>query len=187
MIVTADGDRPVGSDPVEHKAGTAHEVLQRRSISSCRSLWQAWARLEVDRLKPSFQVQCPWLPVNPDAVPVEQSIGGVTRLLDLRHHQASTEGMHSASRNQEAISNLWFYPVHYGLDISELKCRFEGTRLNSWLEPGIDTTLWFRLKHNPGFGLAPARGIQPRRESIIRVDLDREVVLAIEEFEDQGK
>ena len=59
---------------------------------------------EVDGLQALLDVQRPRPAVRPDAVPIEQPVGDVARLLDFGHQQAGAQGVDRAGGQEDAVA-----------------------------------------------------------------------------------
>ncbi len=187
MVISANHGGTLKRYPVENETGAVDQGFFLWRSSRDRRLWLAGPGLEIDCLQSCLQVKFPWPAIVPHPIPVEESISDITCLLDLGDKQAGPNRVDRARRNQDTVTHIRFKPVQYRLHVPLLEYRLQFISPDPLLEPCINTAFWFCFQDNPGFGLAPAGRIQACCLLIVGVNLDREVLLAVKVFKEQGE
>jgi len=140
----------------------------------------------VEGLGGQFGVEFAGLAVHAGAVVIEDAIGDVAGLLDLGEEDAATDGMDTTSREVEHIA---------GLDLMVGKDLGDGTVFYAFLvfiggygllEAGIEVGAGVGLDDVPHLRLAHL-AMYPLCHLVVRVDLDAEVTLGIDELDEQGQ
>lgn len=187
MVISANHGGTLKRYPVENETGAVDQgfLLWRRSRDGC--LWLAGPGLEIDGLQSCLQVEFSWPAIFPHPIPVKEPIGNITCLLDLGDKQAGPNRVNRAGRNQYAVTDIRFKRVQYRVDVSLLECHLQFISPDPPLEPCINTAFRFCFQDNPGLGFAPAGRIQACCLLIVGVNLDREVLLAVQVFKKQGE
>ena len=130
------------------------------------------------------RVQLPPLAVGTHAVPVENAVGHVRRLLDFRHHHAPADGVDRARRNEEDIAGLYRMEDEQGVHRTGLH-RIQVLLLrNPLFETDIEATAFVRIHHIPHLGFTVGAMAQ-RSQFIVGMHLHREVVLRVDELDQQ--
>ena len=142
--------------------------------------------MEVEGLGGEFGMQLAGLAVHAGAVVVEDAVGDVTGLLDLGEEDATADGMDTTGREVEDIA---------GLDLMVGEHLGDGTVFYSFLvliggygllEAGIEVGAGVGLDDVPHLGLAHL-AMDPLGHLVVGMDLDAEVALGIDEFDQQGQ
>ena len=139
----------------------------------------------VEGLGGEFGVQFAGFAVHAGAVVVEDAVGDIGGLLDLGEEDAATDGMDTTGREVEDIT---------GLDLMVGQHLGDGTVFYALLvliggyglfEAGIEVGAWVGLDDVPHLTLAHL-AMDTLGHLVVRVDLDAEVTLGIDELDEQG-
>ena len=145
------------------------------------------ALVEVNHLERLLNVERPQLAGGVDAVPIEQTEGRVARLLDFRDHQSRAQGVDGPGRDEHTVARLRFEGVQTLFHAASGNGRRQPGPSDAWLQSCVDLTPRIGVQYDPRFGLAQIRRLEPRRLLIIRMDLDLQRAVAIEELQQQRK
>ena len=111
-------------------------------------------RCEVDHLQRLLDVQLRGLPSRPDAIPIEQPVGRVARLLDLGDQQTGPQGMHGSSGKKHAVPRPRLEVVQTKLACAASQFALERRAVEAPFQAGVDHAARFGRKHNPRFCFA---------------------------------
>lgn len=142
---------------------------------------------EVGALDGFFDVNRSRLAVGVDSAPVVESKREVALLLNFRKHNARSKSMHRSRRNKHAVAGLDGDQVQAVFDGSALKCRTKLIWAYTCLQASADLAIWLSIKNDPRFGLAVFGGIEFSSKTIVRMHLQRQPVVRIEELDEQRK
>ena len=142
--------------------------------------------LVVEGLSRQFGVELTRLAVHSWAIVVKDAIGDVTRLLHLGQEDAATDGMDASGRNIEDVSrmNLVLGESIGNGTILHLALVLLGGKL--LLETGIEIGSRFGIDDVPHLGL-PELIVFAKRHLVVRMHLNGEVFLGIDELDEQGQ
>ena len=139
----------------------------------------------VEGLGGEFGVEFAGFAIHARAVVVVDAVGNIAGLLDLGEEDATTDGMDTTSREVEDIT---------GLDLMVGQHLGDGTVFYAFLvfiggyglfEAGIEVGAGVGLDDVPHLRLAHL-AMYPLCHLVVRVHLDAEVTLGIDEFDEQG-
>jgi hypothetical protein len=130
-------------------------------------------------------MQWPGLTVGADSIPVIQSKRGVTRLLNLRDHQARSERVNGSGGDKQAVAECRLEAVQAILGLSLDDAALQRRSIDTASQPGINAAARLRMQDDPSLCLAVIGRAEAGRLGIIRMDLDREILLRIEELKQQ--
>ena len=126
------------------------------------------------------------LAVHARAVVVEDAVGDIAGLLDLGEEDATTDGMDTAGREVEHIAGL---DLMVGEDLGDGAVFYAFLVLiggYGLLEAGIEVGAGVGLDDVPHLRLTHL-AMDALGHLVVRVDLDAEVTLGIDEFDEQGQ
>src|SRR5690606_36655596 len=129
-----------------------------------------------------LDVQRTALPRSVDTVPVEQAKGGVARLLDLGDHQAGAQGMDGPRGNEDAVSHDWLERVEALVAGPASNGLGQLLAVDSWLQPGVNLTIWLGGEYDPRLGLSQVGGIKQGTLCIVGMDLHAQGFFSVEEL-----
>src|SRR5947207_1177411 len=95
--------------------------------------------------------------------------------------------MHGAGRNKEALAHLRLERVQTFFRTGAANSSRERRGIEPTLEAGINPAPRLRIENDPGFGFAKIGRRQSSRGCVVGMNLDRQIALTVEKFEDQGK
>ena len=140
----------------------------------------------VEGLGGQFGMELAGLAVHAGTVVVEDAVGDIGGLLDLGEEDTTTDGMDTTGRQVEHIT---------GLDLMVGEHLGDGTVFYAFLvfiggdgllEAGIEVGAGVGLDDVPHLGLAHL-AMDTLGHLVVRVDLDAEVTLGIDELDEQGQ
>ena len=137
--------------------------------------------MEVEGLRCQVGMQLTRLAIHARTVVVEDTVGDIARLLDLRQEDAATDGMDTACGEVEDIARL---DLVVGKNLSDAAVgNTTAIFLQGYLlfETGIEMRPFVGPDNIPHLGLAHLT-VQTLRHIVVRMDLDAQVALRIDEL-----
>ena len=142
-------------------------------------------RAPVDRLQRLADVQRARLTIAAEPIPVVEAEGGVARLLHLGQYHPAADGVDRSRGQEHAIARRGREGVQAQVDGPFLKVPLQDSAGHARFQPRVDPPAGLDIEDHPGLRLAELLAGQTTCLLIIRVDLDREQVAAIEELDQQ--
>lgn len=167
--------------------GTAHKRLASGQAGGLRLPGGYRTSLEVDDFKGSVNMKRPRPAIGTDSVPVEQTECGIARLLNLCDDNARAQGMDRACRNEDAVAHRRLETVQQAFAVALLKRLTQGVAIDVCVQSCVNEAAGFGGQDKPGFCLSGIRRRLSRGLLVVRVNLNRERLLGIEELQQQGK
>lgn len=140
---------------------------------------------EVSALDGLFDMNRARLAVRVDSTPVVKSKRQIALLLNFRKHNARTKSMHGSSRDKHAVAGFDGDQMQAIFNGSALECSPKLLRTNACLQASTDLAVWLSIQNDPGFGLAVFDRIEFVSKTIVRMHLQRQPVVCVEELDEQ--
>lgn len=177
--------RRVELPAIEYELVASDKAFDVRMVRWLRRLWCDGAAGEVDRVEGFLDVERTRFAVAVDAVPIEEAERGVAGLLDFGDHESVAQGVDRAGFEEDAIADARFKLVEAGVAVAGGEGAFELSAVNARFEAGVDFAAGFGSEDDPGFGLAEVGRSEFRALGVVRMDLNGERELRIQEFEQE--
>ena len=169
---------------VERKIIAAHEPPRYGIRCGYRRDWLDRAE-PCDGIEPGLDVQWPRLAVRTRAVPVEEPVGDVARLLNLRHEQPGADRMHGAGGDEDTVAAPRLERVQHLRAAARTNRRLQFRLAHALVQARIDPAAGRGIDHIPGLGLATIGGREPCGPGVVGMHLHGKVPLRIEKLEEQ--
>jgi len=123
--------------------------------------------------------------VEAEAVPVEDTVGGVGILLDLVDEKAGSDGVEATGRNENGLVFFWLDGVNLVGDAAVLQRGCEVLFGHAVFEADVEFGPRVAVGDIPHFCLSVAAEFFGHFDR--RMDLNREVITGIEDFDEEGE
>src|SRR5688500_14560062 len=137
-IVAADRLRTGDVLAIQQELVASDQLLDVRPVRRSGRLWTSRSSAPVDHIQRLLDVQRPGLTIGPDAVPIEKSKCGVTRLLDFGDQQAGAERVNGAGGQEHHVACARLEAVQAQVTCAARDLAREARAIEAALEAGID-------------------------------------------------
>ena len=141
---------------------------------------------KVDAFKGLVNVECARFAIVAEAVPVEDAEGGVGGGLDLGGDDSLAQGVDGAAGEVMTVALADADGIEEGFDLSGVNCVLELGLGHAGFETFVDTGAGLGVEDVPcfGFQMGPGVGVAI---GLVGMDLDGEVLMGVEEFDEEGE
>ncbi len=122
-----------------------------------------------------------------DTVPIEEAIRGVAGLLNFGDQETGAQRVDRAGFDQDAVAGAWFELMKAIFASAAHQRLLERVTIYASFQTGINLASRLRGQDDPGFGFSEIGRIKFGRLPVVGVDLHRQRLMTVEEFQKQGK
>jgi hypothetical protein len=141
--------------------------------------------IEIDRLKRFVHMQLPWLPIQTQAVPIKDSVGGIAVLLDFENDVSRINRVQSSAWKQDKFIGPGRMPVDQFGDRSFVEGNSEVFPAGTPFQAYVNSGAWLYINEIPE--LCFWFSAQIRSLMRWRMDLDRKRMRSIQDLDQERK
>lgn len=173
---------------VDHKVAAADQFFTRLTpLQQDRMTWVDRPLGEVCGSQTSFQVQRAWISLSVDAIPVVKAIRDVRGLLNLGDEQSPAHGVDGPRFDQKAIARTRSDKMKAFAEFSTQRGLPQLFFRDPWEESGVHHAVRTGINDDPALCFSKPRSSVRQLSGFVRMDLNGESLLSVDEFHKQGK